>query len=452
MIKLYKKYKEILWGIILLALPAIAETSLVTLLGMVDTLMIGRFVSTDALSGVGFANQFMMLIIRVFASFNIGATALISRNYGKKDYDRLNKIASQTVLINAVIGVFITIAGVIFREQIFYIYDLSDSVREIAISYFTIVMTPAIFLFISFSCTAILRGAGDTKTPMYVTGFTNIVNILLNFVFILGLGPIPAMGASGAALATSISRGIGALLYLYILCIRNEKVRLKMKDFKVSKDVLEPLWKISYPGAIEQVLMQGSFLVAGVIITTLDTNSESAFRVLISIESLSFMPAVGLATATATLVGKDLGKEKPKRALMTGYGSTFLGIAWGIFIGIFFLLFPRQLLSAFTPDKGVIEAGYLTMIWAGFNQAFLNPFIILSGALRGAGDTRGVMVIAALRVWIVFVPVSYITITYLGCGVEGLWIGEIMSFILFGALLFKRFHDKKWMDIHIEGS
>lgn len=442
-------YKPLLMGIIVLALPAIGEMSLNTLLGMADTLMISHFIGPEALSGVGFANQIMFTLIFIFTSFNTGATAMIARSYGEKNYKRLNKVAGETTTINFVLGIIVTILGIIFMESIFSIYDLSDTVRAMTLEYFSIVILSGIFMFLSFSFAAILRGSGDTKTPMYITGLANITNIIGNYVLIKGVGPFPEMGVAGAALATTLSRGIAVSIYIYILFIKDRQVTIKKSDLGLTKEILRPLWRFSYPGAIEQALMQLSFVVAGIFISSLDTYSESAFRLLITIESTSFMPAVGMSIASATLVGKALGEKNTQRAVETGYGATFLGLTWGIFSGIVFLLFPNPILKVFTPDMVVIEAALLAMIWAGFNQPFLNSFIVMSGALRGAGDTRGVMFITFIRLWVLFVPLTYLFISRIGYGVEGLWMAEITSLALSGIVLFRRFAGKSWLDLQM---
>jgi len=304
-------------------------------------------------------------------------------------------------------------------------------------------------MFLSFSYAAILRGAGDTVTPMIITAIANVLNIIGNYVLIKGIGPFPTLGIEGAAWSTTISRLIATLMYTYILFIKNGRLKISIKDLKITKKIIKPLWNLSYPGAIEQALMQISFVVAGVVVSLLDTNSEAAFRILINIESISFMPAVGLSIAAATLVGKALGEKDIKKASEIGYASTALGVIWGVIMGIIFLAFPKQLLKVFTPKMDIILLSISAMYVAGFNQPFLNFMIVMSGALRGAGDTRAVMIITSLRLWILFIPITYISIIKFNHGVAGVWYGEIISFFIFCIIIFLRFKSKKWAEIDI---
>lgn len=446
----FNTHKILLTSIIAIALPAIGEMSLNTLLGVADTLMISHFIGPKALSAVGYANQIVFTLIFIFSSFNTGATAMISRTYGEKNYKKLNNIAAQSTSINLIIGIIVTILAFLFARQIIGIYDVSEDVFRMALEYFYIIVLGMLFMFLSFSCAAILRGSGNTITPMVITGIANVINIIGNYILITGFGPFPEMGIAGAAWSTTISRMIAIILYTNILFIKKNRVRIKIKYMKITKNILKPLWNLSYPGAIEQALMQISFVIVGIIVSKLDTNSEAAFRILLNIESISFMPAVGLSIAAATLVGKTLGENDTEKASATGYTAAIIGVLWGIFMGGIFFVFPKQLLGVFTPEKKIILLSLTTMYFIGLNQPFLNYMIVISGALRGAGDTRSVMAIVFLRLWSMFVPLTYLFIIVLDKGVVGVWYAEIMSFLVFSIVISLRFKSKKWTKIRID--
>lgn len=441
---------ELAKSLLNLSLPAIGEMSLNTLVGVMDTLMISYLVGSAALSAVGFANQIIFTLIFIFSAFNTGATALVSRYYGEQNFSKLKSVAGQAMTINFIIGIIVTIGAYIFKDAIFGIYDVSMEVYDMIIIYFVIVLVGMIPMFISFSGAAILRGVGDTMAPMKITALSNILNIIGNYVLIVGWGPFPKMGVAGAALSTTISRAVAAILYIYILFYKEGHGTIKKADLKLSKEILKPLWKISYPGAIEQALMQISFVVLGVIISKLDTISEAAFRVLLNIESLSFMPAVGMSIAAATLTGKSLGEKNTKNAIAVGYISSGFSIAWGIIVGATFIIFPKFIIGIFTPDPMIVQAGVLALMFAGINNAFLNFNIVMGGVLRGAGDTTAVMLMTVVRLWVVFLPISYVLIITLNQGVAGLWQAELFSYLLFSSLMLKRFKGNKWTNINID--
>lgn len=449
MFKKITAQKALVLSILTMALPAIIEMALNTLLGISDTIMISRLINQSALAAAGFANSIMFTLIFVFTSFNTGATALVSRSYGEKNFEKLNHVGSQTVLLNGLIGLVVMILSLKFSSKIFVIFDTTKEVSLMIDSYFPIIAYGLLAMFLSFSFAAILRGAGDTITPMVVTGFANILNIIGNYVLIRGIWIFPEMGIQGAALSTTLSRIVAVLIYIYICFFKHKRVKIRIRFMKFQSHILKPLIRISLPGAVEQGLMQFSFLAIAIFVSKLETASEAAFRILINIESISFMPAVGISIAAATLVGKSLGEDNKEHAKDIARVSFSIAIAWGIFVGALFFLFKVPILKIFTTEQAVIQASIASMTLLAVNQPFLNFMIAISGGLRGAGDTKIVMYIALLRLWVIFVPVSYLFINVYSYGVSGIWIAEILSFLIFDFIIFKRFQSGKWADIRI---
>lgn len=225
-----KNNKVLIFSIISLAIPAIIEMSLHTLVGVADTLMISRFLGNEALAASGYANQIVFTITFIFASFNIGAVALISRSYGAKDYKKVNAIAGQNIVLNTLIGLIISILTLFFTKDIINIFKSNIVVRDLGTSYLNIVSYSLVFLFISFASAACLRGIADNKTPMVVTGIVNVLNIVGNYALLSGFWIFPQMGIEGAALATSISRGIGAIIYIIFLVRSRGFLKLKLQN------------------------------------------------------------------------------------------------------------------------------------------------------------------------------------------------------------------------------
>lgn len=442
-----KKNRALIFSIFTLALPAIIEMSLNTLVGIVDTIMISRIIGLQGLSAAGFANQLIFTVIFIFSAFNAGATAMIARSFGEKNMVKLNRVLGQNLMINTVIGIVITILAITFAGNLLGIFEISQDVFDVGISYFKIIALGIIFMFISFAAKASLRGASDTKTPMIITGIVNILNIFGNYVLMTGFWIFPNLGLRGAAVSTTCVRFLDALLFIIILLRGKNGIRLKLANLKINKMVFAPLWRLSSSAAIEQTLMQLSFLLSGIIISKLDTLAEGSFRILLNIESISFMPAVGFSIATSALVGKALGERDEKKALKTGFTAGAMGATWGILIGIIFAIFPAFILKLFTNNPTIINYSLSTMYVMALNQVPLAFWIVMSGALRGSGDTKGVMIIASLRLWILFIPLCYLLIITLNLGVQGLWWAEFASFLTFNYIVYLRFKKLKGAEI-----
>lgn len=444
-----KNNKALILSILAISLPAIAEMALNTLVGIADTLMISRIIGKEALAAAGYANQVVFTTIFIFSSFNIGATAIIARCYGEKDYDRLKDAAGQNLLLNVSIGLLVTILSLLLSRRLMGIFEMTPEVTGMGVSYLNIVSCSQIFMFISFAASASLRGVQDTRTPMIITGMVNILNIIGNYVLMTGFWFFPNLGLEGAAISTTCSRLIGAAAFILVLLRNKGHLRLELHRLRISSEVLKPLWKLSSVAGIEQFLMQISFFVMSIIISLLNTDSEAAFRVMLTIEQVSFMPAIGISIAASTLVGKALGEQDRHKARLTGYISAGFGILWGIFMGSIFIFYPSIIVQAFTDDAGVIKNVLSAMPYAGLDQPLLAFIIILSGALRGAGDTRSVMSISIGRLWLVFVPLTYVFVVYLHMGIKSVYIAEIFSLLLFDTIIYLRFRSGKWMDIKL---
>ncbi len=437
-------------SIVVLALPAIAEMALSTLLGIVDTLMISHYIGSDALAASGFANQIVFAITFIFTAFNIGAVAVISRCYGENDYQTLKEAAGNAVSLNVIIGIGTTVLMLVFQRSILAIYSVTPEVMAMTLTYFSIVMVGQVFMFYSFAVSSILRGAGDTLTPMKVVGLTNLINIVGNIVLIKGVWVFPEMGIAGAAWATSLSRIIGAVLFTQILFFKSSPLRLTLNLLRIKRSILKPLWRLSVPGAVEQLLMQASFVVGSICVSQLDTASEAAMRVLLNIESISFMPAVGLSIAAATLVGKALGENDKPKAVQLGKISYQLGAGWGVLIGLVFSLIPEGILRIYTSDADLIALSVMALYAAAVNQPVLNFSIVISGALRGAGDTKTVMLLTSLRIWLIFVPLLILFVLRTRLGLSGLWVSETISLIVFSVFMLIRFRREKWVHIAVK--
>lgn len=449
MIKKFNIDKAIMLTVISLALPAIAEMALHTVVGVADTIMISRLINKEALAGSGFVNLIVFMLVFIFSSFNTGAVAMVARSYGEKNYKKLNEIAGQNFSVNIIIGIVITALALVFSKEIFSIYDMEQVVIDYTHAYFNIIVYGLIFLFVSFAGGALLRGVGDTKTPLYIALLANVLNIVGNYVLITGFWIFPEMGIAGAAFSTTFSRLVAAALFVYILFFKKFLVQIELKHMHIKRNIISPLWKFSYPGAIEQALMQISFVIIGVVVSSLDTVSEAAFRILINIASLSFMPAVGISLAAATLVGKSLGENDEDKALKIGHTAALLGVLWGIFMSVILVVFPRQMILPFTSEASLIAISLVPLLFLAVNQPMLNYMIVMSGALRGAGDTRTVMVTTALRIWLLHVPITYVLVHFYGGGIASVWIAEIISFVVFCVVIHIRFVGKKWAKIEI---
>lgn len=216
---------------------------------------------------------------------------------------------------------------------------------------------------------------------------------------------------------------------------------------KITHKIFKPLINLSYAAGIEQLFMQLAFFANSIFISKLDTTAAASFRILLNIESLSFMPAIGIAIAATTIVGKHLGENKPDESLKSGLTAAIIGSILGSSLALIYFFFPLQILQIFSNDLEVINYSLPILKIVALNQAFLAFVVIMIGALRGAGDTKGAMYITIIRLWFIFIPLSYYLIIISNYGVAGVWIAEIISFMIVALIVIRRFMKMEWANI-----
>ncbi|HJZ47126.1 MAG TPA: MATE family efflux transporter [Roseiflexaceae bacterium] len=444
-------------SVLALALPAVGEQILNTLVGLADTFLVGHlspaaatqlgYSSSAALAGVGLANQIVWLITVLFMAVSIGSTALIARATGAGDGDTANRVLHQSLLLGLFMGVLATAGALALSVPAIQMLGAGQDVLPRGVTFLRIValtFTPAALLFIG---TAALRGAGDTRTPLYVMLGVNVVNILFSWLLINGNLGAPILGVAGSAIGAAVARGTGGLVLIALLLRGRSGLKLSL-DLRPDRAILRRLIRIGAPSGAEQLVFQGALLIFVRFVTSLGTAAYAAHNVVINIESLSFLPGLGYATAASALVGRWLGAREPQLAEASAYEALLQGGLMMTTLGAIMVLLPHQLIASFVADPQVIEVGATPMRIAGLFQPFLAINFILSGGLRGAGDTRWPLYTKFISTWGVRLPLVY-TLLALGFGLNGIWIAMGTDFGVQALLAAWRFRAGKWKTLRV---
>jgi MATE family multidrug resistance protein len=435
-------------SVLALALPAVGEQILNTLVGLADTFLVGHLSATaDALAGVGLANQIIWLITVLFMAVSVGSTALIARAHGAGDRETANRVLRQSLLVGLLMGLLATTTTLALATPAIQLLGAGEDVLPRGVTFLQIValtFTPAALLFIG---TAALRGAGDTRTPLYFMLGVNVVNILLSWLLINGNLGAPVLGVAGSALGAAMARGGGGLLLIGLLLRGRSDLKLTL-NFRPDGDILRRLLKIGAPSGGEQLVFQGALLIFVRFVTGLGTAAYAAHNVVINIESLSFLPGMGYAIAASALVGQGLGAGRRDRAEASAYEGLLQGGLMMTALGLIMVLFPHQLIASFVADPRVIEAGAAPMRIAGLFQPLLAVNFIMSGGLRGAGDTRWPLYTKIISTWGVRLPLAY-GLLGLGLGLTGVWIAMGSDFGVQATLALWRFRGGKWKTMRV---
>lgn len=433
--------KKYIKDIFSLAMPVILENILQTLLGTTDTYFAGT-ISDHAIAGIGVTNLIMNLFISFFAAVSVGASAIISRNYGRKDFQRVNRSILHALVLGGVLGLCTgAVCGILSRPML-RLSGADDMVIQFAMPYYLAVACPSVFLCLQLLLSGCLRAMKNTKTPMYVTGASNLLNMILNFLFLkLGLGIL------GLGLATTLSRGVSALVLFWRLKRHDKSLKLSACPF--SQQEFAAILAIGIPAGLEKLIMRIGQLFYNGMILSLGTASYVAHNIAGTIENYSYIPAMGFGLSICTMVGVSLGDNnipKAKKLTAAAYGTAACCM---VLIGVIFFVFAPWFAASFTDTEEVRRLVVTVLRLIAFFQPFTALVQILTNALQGAGDTRFPMYATLFGIWGVRIGVGYFLAVHKGYGLLGVWSAYALDVTVRGLLLLLRFWKGKWQNVSL---
>jgi multidrug resistance protein, MATE family len=431
-----------------LALPAMGEQLLSMMVGIVDTFLVGHL-GAAPLAAVGLANQWVFMATMLFGAIATGSTALIARFIGAREPDQANEVLRQSILLGALIGMIATLLGSSLAQHAVTLLGAQQDVIGLGTSYLRVVSSIFFFSTLMFIGNASLRGAGDTRTPLFVMLVVNGVNIVVAWTAINGPFGLPQLGVVGSALGAATGRLVGGLLVIGILLRGRANIRLRLANLRPDGALIRRILRVGLPSGLEQLLFRTGHMVFARILAELGTVAYAANQVAMNGWSLSFMPGFGFALAATTLVGQSLGAEDPEGAQRRGYTAYRMGAALMAAVGFAFLLFPAQIVGFFTNDPQVIAIGTMPLRMVGLIQPLLAASMVFSGGLRGAGDTRWPMMITGGSIWLVRLPLAYLFALVLDWGLPGAWTALALDLSLRGLLNFLRFRGGRWKTVKV---
>lgn len=434
-------------NVLYLAWPAVVTMLLQMVVGIADIAMVGRL-GTNELAAVGLGRQIVFLFQGLISGVSIGATALIARYIGARDKEKAVSVGEQSIIFGLILSLVIGIPGFFYGDIFFKIFGAERIIISLGFDYLQIIFFGLFTVFITFIINGIFRGIGDTKTPMYLMAFINVLNIILNYFLIFGIWKFPFLGVKGAAVATVVSRGLGILIGLYLLYSGKRGIKLRL-HYQIDFSIIKKIIRIGLPASGESLIFSTAGIFYTMIVVSFGTVAVAAHQVALRSESFSFMPGFGLAIAATTLVGQNLGAAKPERAEKSAYESLKLGLLIMGSMGILFFIFPEYFVKIFTNDPDVIKLAIPCLRIVAISEPALAIMFVLAGSLRGAGDTVFPMIIAGVSHWLLRLPLAYFLGVVMGGGLTGAWIAMTLETIAGGLLFYIRFKRGKWKTIKV---
>jgi len=372
---------------------------------------------------------------------SMAATAMVARRIGEKDHEGAAVAATQALFVGIIASIVIAIIGGVTAPKLLEIMGATPEVIATGRSYAAITMGSSVSVVLLFLNNGIFRGAGDAAIAMRVLWLSNIINLILDPLFIFGIGPFPELGVTGAAVATATGRSAGVAYQLWILFSGTGRVRLVARQCQANWGVMRRLSRVALNGMFQYGIAQTSWLVLVRFVSSFGSAAVAGYTVGIRIFIFAILPSWGLSSAAATLVGQNLGAQKPDRAersvWLTGlYNMVFLGI-----VTVVFVAFPEPIIRLFTDDPAVIPFGVdcLRIISYG-NLAYAYGMVMVQ-SFNGAGDTFTPTVVNIFGYWLFQLPVAYWLAFHTSLGSKGVFaaipIAEA-AIALVGVILFRR--------------
>ncbi len=432
-----------------LAWPSLVENLLQTLLVVVDLIFVGKL-GAEAIAGVGLGGQFSFLLQVLFMGLAVGNTALVARAIGAGDPREAERVAKQSLVITGLLSVVIALVGGFYADAIVRVMGATESVTAMGGGFLRIIAVFSVVIGVMIVGGGTLRGAGDTRTPMLITGLINVINVVLAYLLIFGNFGFPRLGALGSAAATTLARGIGAGLVLWVLFRRSRVIPLALRGgWGFHRDVIARILNIGVPSAAEQIVFQLGFFVFSAMAVSLGTHNYAAQQIAFNISNFSILPGFAFGVAALTLVGQSLGAKSIARAEASALEAMKSGVIWMTLVGIIFFIGRDWLIGMYTDDPLVWQPAEMCLIFIALGQPMFGVAMVLGQALRGAGDTRATLVITFIGMWIVRVGLAFLLGLVLGWGLFGLWLGWISDFFVRAVLVALRFRAGVWKTLRV---
>jgi MATE family multidrug resistance protein len=431
-----------------LAWPAVVEQSLAMMIGLVDFYIVGHL-GAAALNGVGLGGQMLFLTQAFLGAVGVGATALVARHVGAQEPEEATRTAGQSILLAFAIGLVMTLVTFIWARPLISLFGGEPEVIEQGTRYLRTIAPSFVFAAALLIGNAALRGAGDTRSPMLVMLFVNVINIGVAWSLTQGVAGLPKLGVVGSGLGAASGQTIGGLIVLAMLVRGRAGIRLGLRLPRLDLMCIQRILNVGLPAGAEQILLQLALTSLTAIIARFGTEPYAAHMVAWRVSQLSFLPGWGFAVAASTLVGQELGARQPRRAHDSGYVAFRGALLVMVTMGIVIFAFDRALIRLFIEDATVIAYGVPVLRIAAVIQPLMAASFVFSGALRGAGDTRTTLVITVLSTWGLRVVVTYLLGQVLGLALIGVWLAISADFGVRAFLFWRRFRSDKWQSIRV---
>jgi putative MATE family efflux protein len=433
-------------AIFLLSVPMVLEMLMESVFALVDAFFVSK-IGKSAVATVGLTESMLTIIYSLAIGLSMAATAVIARRVGEKNPEKASQAAMQAIYLTTLVSIAISFVGIFYSRDLLILMGADASITTDNYHYTEIMLTGNIVIMMIFLINGIFRGAGNAAIAMKSLWLANLLNIILCPTLINGLGPIPAFGLKGAAIATTIGRGCGVLYQLYHLFNDKGMIKIKMPHLKPDFSVMGNIARIAAGGTGQFLIASASWIFLVRIISRFGNDAIAGYTIAIRILLFALQPSWGMSNAAATLVGQNLGAGHPERAEQSVWRTAFYNMCFLAVVGVISIVFAEQLLGFFIHDEpAVIQYGKECIIYVCMGYLFYAYGMVLAQSFNGAGDTLTPTILNLFGFWFFQIPLAYLVAVVWRLGPKGVFmciaIAESAMAIV-AILLFRRGRWKK---------
>lgn len=427
----------------LLAIPMMLEMSMEAVFAIVDIAFVAQ-IGTDAVAAVGITEALVTVLYAVAIGFGMGVTAMVSRRIGAGDADGAAAVTGQAIWVGAAMAIIIGVSGVIYAEDMLRLMGASPAVIEQGTGFTAVMLGGSVTILYLFLLNAAFRGAGDATVALRSLWLANGINIVLDPCLIFGLGPFPELGVTGAAIATTIGRGTGVLYQLWYLWADKGRLRFQNRHLRIVPRLMWRMIRMSIGGVGQFLIATSSWIVLMRIVAFYGSAAIAAYTIALRMIEFILLPAWGLGNAASTLVGQNLGANKPGRAERSAWKAARYNGTFMIAVAILLLLFAPWLTGLFSDDPDVLRWGANCVRIMGIGFPMYAVGMVLVQAFNGAGDTATPAILNLICFWLLQLPLAWLLATRLEFGPDGVFWAIVISETLLTVLAVLVFRRGNW--------
>lgn len=413
-------------AVFLLSVPMVLEMLMESIFAIVDIFFVSKL-GADAIATVGLTESIVTIIYAIASGLSVATSAIVSRRIGEKKEKKASSSSYQAIITGIILSIFIAIPGILFSKDILRLMNASDVIVNDLSSYTTIMFGSNLVILMLFINNAIFRSSGNPVIALKVLLFANAINIILDPVFIFGWGPVPAMGVKGAAVATTIGRGIAVLMQFYYLNNGKSKIKLMGINLKPDFKMIGHILNLSIGTVSQHIISQSSWIILMSIVAAFGSEVLAGYTIALRIIMFVLLPGLGISNAASTLVGQNLGAGLAYRAEKSAIiASRTIIILMGA-ISVILIAWPESFISILSADKNIISYGGNSLRIVSIGLILYGLGMVLVNTINGAGDTRTPFLVNIVAFWMIEIPLAWFLSTIMKMEQNGVFLAIVFA-------------------------